>query len=185
MASENTGPQMGALNQDAYASAAEMQVIADKISAGEYADALSLCAHGYALALSRYCMAFTGSQSESEALVEEVLTAAHAGFSQYRSGRDVRAWLFGLARRICGRHIELRTRKTGHGFESSGDSKEIQRVRSALSKLKPSEREAVVLRYEAGLSVRELALCCGVDEATAHKRISRGLVRLRSELSEG
>lgn len=185
MASEDTGQKVGALNQDAPENAADTQAIADKISAGDYAGALSMCAHGYAVPLSRYCMAFTGSQSESETLVEEVLSAAYAGFAQYRSGRDVRAWLFGLARRICGRHIELRTRKTGHGLESSGDNKDSQRVRSALSKLKPSEREAVVLRYEAGLSVRELALCCGVDEATAHKRISRGLVRLRSELAQG
>lgn len=185
MATENTGPNVGATIPDTQADAADTQVIADKIAAGDHAGALSLCAHGFAVALSRYCMAFTGSQSESEALVEEILQSAYAGFPQYRSGRDVRAWLFGLARRICGRHIELRARKTRPGIENTGDGKEIQRVRSALSKLKPSEREAVVLRYEAGLSVRELSICCGVDEATVHKRLSRGLVRLRSELAEG
>jgi RNA polymerase sigma-70 factor (ECF subfamily) len=59
-----------------------------------------------------------------------------------------------------------------------------ERARAALAKLKPSEREAVVLRFEAGLSFRELAIACGVDEAAARKRVSRALSRLREELGE-
>jgi RNA polymerase sigma-70 factor (ECF subfamily) len=42
----------------------------------------------------------------------------------------------------------------------------------------------VVLRFEAGLSFRELAIACGVDEAAARKRVSRALARLREELGE-
>jgi RNA polymerase sigma-70 factor (ECF subfamily) len=53
-------------------------------------------------------------------------------------------------------------------------------VRDALEKLKPSEREALVLRFVADLSHREIAVACGLDEAAARKRISRALARLRS-----
>jgi RNA polymerase sigma-70 factor (ECF subfamily) len=42
----------------------------------------------------------------------------------------------------------------------------------------------VTLRYEAGLSFREVAVACGVDEAAARKRVSRALSRLRERLSE-
>ncbi|MCK6587462.1 MAG: RNA polymerase sigma factor [Polyangiaceae bacterium] len=157
--------------------------IEEKIAAGDYQGALAQCAETYAVPLSRYAMAFTGSQSESEGLVEEILLAAAGSFPQYRAGKDVKAWLFGIARRICGRHIELRARKTGHGGAMSNGSP-AAKAREALAKLKPSEREAVVLRYEAGLSVRELAIACGVDEASARKRVSKGLVRLRTELGE-
>jgi RNA polymerase sigma-70 factor (ECF subfamily) len=55
-------------------------------------------------------------------------------------------------------------------------------IRTALDELKPSERDVVVLRYEAGLSYREIADACGIDEATARKRTSRALVRLREAL---
>ena len=60
-----------------------------------------------------------------------------------------------------------------------------QRARDALAKLKPSEREAVVLRYEGELSFRELAAACGVDEAAARKRVSRALSRLRVRFGRG
>ena len=59
-----------------------------------------------------------------------------------------------------------------------------ERLRNALAELKPSEREAVVLRYDAGLSFREVAAACGVDEAAARKRVSRALSRLRASLAE-
>jgi RNA polymerase sigma-70 factor (ECF subfamily) len=64
------------------------------------------------------------------------------------------------------------------------DAFEVRRkarlLRDALEKLKPSEREALVLRYVADLSHREIAMACGLDEAAARKRISRALERMRS-----
>jgi RNA polymerase sigma-70 factor (ECF subfamily) len=188
MASEDAAAAEGSARAETKAFSNGAAAIEEKIAAGDYQAALALCAEAYAIPLSRYAMAFTGSQSESEGLVEEVLIAAAGSFPQYRAGKDVKAWLFGIARRICGRHVELRARKTGHGEALSNSSlsqaSQAARARDALAKLKPSEREAVVLRYEAGLSVRELAIACGVDEASVRKRVSKGLVRLRAELGE-
>ena len=42
----------------------------------------------------------------------------------------------------------------------------------------------MVLRYEAGLSIHELSVAIGVDEASARKRVSRALVRLGSEMGK-
>lgn len=188
MASEDAALAEGTARAETKASSNGAGAIEERIAAGDYQAALAQCAEAYAVALSRYAMAFTGSQSESEGLVEEILLAAAGSFPQYRAGKDVKAWLFGIARRICGRHIELRVRKTGHGeaMSNGGSSLTTQaaKAREALAKLKPSEREAVVLRYEAGLSVRELAIACGVDEASVRKRVSKGLGRLRAELGE-
>jgi RNA polymerase sigma-70 factor (ECF subfamily) len=41
-----------------------------------------------------------------------------------------------------------------------------------------------LLRYEAGLSYREVGEACGVDEAAARKRVSRALARLRELVKE-
>jgi RNA polymerase sigma-70 factor (ECF subfamily) len=57
-------------------------------------------------------------------------------------------------------------------------------VRDALDRLKPSEREALVLRYVADLSHREIGIACGLDEATARKRCSRALAHLRTAMPE-
>lgn len=174
---------------------AEAREIERLIAAGDYREALG-AARAYAMPLGRLCMAFTASQAESEELVQETLIAAFDGFAQYRGEGSVRAWLFGIARRICGRHNEMRSRRearlklvhdTGRGpdaIELSLERERAERARAALAKLKPSEREAVVLRYDAGLSFREVAQACGVDEAAARKRVSRALARMRADLIE-
>lgn len=174
----------------------EGEAIEQLIAGGEHREALARCARAYALALGRLCMAFTGSQAESEELVQETLIAAFDGFGQYRADGSVKAWLFSIARRICGRHVEMRARRserlrlvhdTGRGRDAGEmalEKERAERARAALAKLKPSEREAVVLRFEGELSFRELGIACGLDEAAARKRVSRALARLRADLGE-
>jgi len=178
------------------ASSGDGQAIEALVAAGQHREALAACARAYGLPLGRLCLAFTGSQAESEELVQEALLAAFDAFPQYRGEGSVRAFLFGIARRLCGRHVEMRSRREArlrlvHDTGRSRDAGELalereraQRARDALAKLKPSEREAVVLRYEGELSFRELAAACGVDEAAARKRVSRALSRLRADLGE-
>lgn len=175
---------------------AESRAIEALVAEGRYREALARCARAYALPLGRLCMAFTGSQAESEELVQETLLAAFDGFAQYRGEGSARAWLFGIARRLAGRHVEMRARRDArlrlvHDTSRSGDAGELalereraERARAALARLKPSEREAVVLRFEGELSFRELSVACGVDEAAARKRVSRALARLRADLGE-
>jgi RNA polymerase sigma-70 factor (ECF subfamily) len=169
------------------------------IASGQHREALGRCARDFALPLGRLCMAFTGSQAESEELVQETLLAAFDAFPQYRGDGSVRAWLFGIARRLCGRHVEMRARRSERlrlvhdadrnardrdAGELALERERAERAREALGRLKPSEREAVVLRFEGELSFREVAAACGVDEAAARKRVSRALGRLRADLGE-
>ncbi|MFO0590879.1 MAG: sigma-70 family RNA polymerase sigma factor [Polyangiaceae bacterium] len=166
------------------------------IAAGSYRQAVARCAEVYATPLGRLCMAFTGSQAESEELVQETLLAAFDAFPTYRGEGSVKAFMFGIARRICGRHTEMRARRETklrlvHDTSRGADASELalareraERARAALAKLKPSEREAVVLRFEGDLSFKEVAEACGIDEAAARKRVSRALARLRAEIGE-
>ena len=59
-----------------------------------------------------------------------------------------------------------------------------ERARAALEDLRPTEREALLLRYDSELSFREVAAACGCDEAAARKRVSRGLSRMRELLKD-
>ncbi len=177
-------------------SVAEARAIEELIATGDHREALARCARAYAVSIGRLCMAFTGSQADSEELVQETLVAAYHAFPTYRAEGSVRAFLYGIARRLCGRYNETQARQkarlhlvddSSSGTDASDlalEKERAGRARDALAKLKPSEREAVVLRYDAGLGFRELGLACGIDEATARKRVSRALARLRAEIGE-
>ena len=62
----------------------------------------------------------------------------------------------------------------------------VEKYEAALQRLKPADREAIVLRIELGLSVQEVAKAlCKPSVAAAHMAISRAVVRLTKEMSHG
>ena len=165
--------------------------IVELIHSGKHREALTACARTHHTILGRLCIALLGSQADADEAVQETLLRAHRGMASYRAEGSVKAWLCGIARHVCAHTLETR-RKSRELLEvvpvesEARDAFETRRkarvLREALEKLKPSEREALVLRYVADLSHREIALACGLDEAAARKRISRALERMRSVL---
>lgn len=146
----------------------------------------------HAAAIGRVCMALLGSQGEAEDALQDTLLAALDGLEGFRGDGTLRAWLLSVARRRCARRLEARTRErearqslvapaAPPGAERSSMA---ARARRLLEELRPTQREALVLRFAAELSFREVGRVSGVDEATARKRASRGLSRLRSLLGE-
>ena len=169
--------------------------VREALAAGDARTAIALCASRYGASIGRLCMGWLGSQTEAEEAVQETLIAAFDGAAGYRGDGSVPAWLYGIARRVCARRAEGRGRRERQlrlvGNEPAhADGADVllaarrrgERVRLALEQLKPSERDAVVLRYEGELSFREVGESCGIDEATARKRVSRALEKLRSTL---
>lgn len=165
------------------------------LAAGEMRQALLLCAERHGPALGRLCMAWLGSQSEAEDLAQETLVTAYQSFGSYRRDGTLRAWLFGIARKKCSKALETRRRRAAklfliEGGESAPSAEELlerrqsaERARAALGDVRPTEREALVLRFQCELPYEAVAEACEIDEATARKRVSRGLLRLREILT--
>ena len=170
--------------------------IEELVAEGKHRDAVALCVREHGPAVGRLCMALLGSQPDAEEVLQETMLAAYAQMASWRGEGTVRAWLFGIARRQCARRFERGALERRHlrvvpdaaagAAVSVGVSldtmRRAEKVRAALTGLKPSEREALVLHYQGELSFREIAELCGIDEAAARKRASRGLARLRKTL---
>jgi RNA polymerase sigma-70 factor (ECF subfamily) len=212
MKAEDEGQQMqaGALRLDAMqearsagsAAAAQPDTIGVDLDVkaalerGDKRGAVLLCAERHGQAIGRLCMALLGAQADAEDVVQETLIDAYRGLAGWRGEGSLRAWLFGIARRKCARELERGSRRRAklrlvgegegpvEGAELVTQRRRADSAREALGTLRPSEREAVVLRFGAGLSFREVAEACGIDEAAARKRVSRGLAALRSRLVE-
>lgn len=173
------------------ASLDEPDPIVALIRAGDLRAAASACATTYGTAIGRVCMALLGSQADADEAVQETLLRAHRSMGTYRAEGSVKAWLCGIARHVCVHMLELRRKQRellevvptdGEGRDAFLVRRRARVVRDALNKLKPTEREALVLRYVSDLSHREIATATNLDEQAARKRISRALARLRSVL---
>ncbi len=64
------------------------------------------------------------------------------------------------------------------------DVGERERIRNALLKLRPEQRAAVVLRYYEDMSEADTAEILGRPLGTVKSMVSRGIDKLREELSE-
>ncbi len=171
----------------AIASAVEPpEPIGELIKTGRHRDALAACARTHGAILGRLAMALLGSQADADEAVQETLLRAHKAMPSYRAEGSVKAWLCGIARHVCAHTLETRRRgrellelvPAEEGTTSTFASARTLRV--ALAKLKPSERECLVLRFVGDLDHREIATALGLDEPAARKRISRALAHLRT-----
>jgi RNA polymerase sigma-70 factor, ECF subfamily len=70
-----------------------------------------------------------------------------------------------------------------HGDEPSSALEERERIKAALERLSPLQREAIVLAYFGGRTYREVAKELRIPEGTAKTRLRDGLIKLREVMA--
>jgi RNA polymerase sigma-70 factor (ECF subfamily) len=187
-ASERLEPPLEAAEQD--------QDIVLAVQRGEVRRALSLCVQRHGTSIGRLCLAMLGSQIDADDVTQETLLSAHQSFAEFRQQGTLRAWLLGIARNKCLQFLERYRRRgarlrlvrdAGVPATVPPDALVLERARQAralLERVRPSDRDALLLRYCGELSFREIAAACGIEEASARKRVSRALLALRSTLEK-
>jgi RNA polymerase sigma-70 factor (ECF subfamily) len=130
--------------------------------------------------VARLCMALLGDAAAAETALERV--AREAGAHKFEDGKDARTTLIGIARAACANQLsKLPIRTAAWGGAEPPKGAAAANARAALGKLKPTEREAVVLHLVGGLDAAQVAEACGTDLATARGRIARGIAQLVQE----
>jgi RNA polymerase sigma-70 factor (ECF subfamily) len=172
--------------------------ILEALGRGDRQAALRLCVQLHGVSIGRLCMAMVALQVDADDLTQETLLTAHQGFAEFRQEGSVRAWLLGIARNKCLQHLEKHRRRgarlrlvtAGNAAleepspDPVGVRSRAEQARALLLQVRPSDRDALLLRYAGELSFKEVAAACGIAEAAARKRVSRALSALRSAVGK-
>jgi len=172
--------------------------ILQALTRGDRRRALSLCVQLHGSSIGRLCMAMLGSQVDADDVTQETLLAAYHAFAEYRSLGTLRSWLLGIARNKCLQQLEKHRRRGARlrlvrAREAAADApreldqelfERAEQARALLARVRPSDRDALLLRYSGELSFKEVAAACGIEETAARKRVSRALLALRSRLGK-
>jgi DNA-directed RNA polymerase specialized sigma24 family protein len=139
-------------------------------------------------ALTRVCMALLGDAASAERALERV--AREAGAATLDASTSPVVHLMRLARRACANQLsKLPVRHTASfGVDEpkavparEPESEHAAVARASLGRLKPTEREAVVMHLVGGLDAAQIAEVCEVDLTTTRQRIARGVAQLVEE----
>jgi RNA polymerase sigma factor (sigma-70 family) len=154
---------------------------------------------GAARALAR---SLTSSGADSEDVVQDACLRAFRGIASFR-GVNARCWLLTIVRRAAYDWLSQsrRTPETVADFECLTDQLEVpqdavtpeselaldqdrRKTDQAIQSLPLMLRNAILLRYEQGLSYREIALAIDVPIGTVMSRLCRAHRRLGTMLEE-
>ena len=143
----------------------------------------------------RYVASRVGRPSDAEDLAQLVFVKALEALPRYElRGVPFGGWLFRLARNVVIDHVRTRREHVTLEVivEKSTDERgpdelavlrqEMDSIAHALRRLTPDQREAVELRFFAGLSAKDAAEAMGRQEGTVRGLQFRAIAALRREL---
>jgi RNA polymerase sigma-70 factor (ECF subfamily) len=160
------------------------------------ADAFGELFDRYHVPVYRYIASRVARPSDAEDLTQTVFVKALEALPRYElRGAPFGGWLFRLARntvidfaRTRHEHADLAELAAQPADDAAPDAlvttrQELAEVRRALARLTDEQREAISLRFFAGLSAREAAAAMGKQEGTIRGLQFRAIAALRRHLS--
>lgn len=163
-------------------------------------------AEAYAILVKRYqkpiynlMIRMTSSQEDAFDLTQETFLRAYERLEKYNPSSRFFPWLYTLGLNLARDFLRKGKRENAKSLESElaqrnfsnpSEQEEVLlerldagRLKNVLEKLSLDYREAIILRFHEGMSMKDIALALGISVSGAKMRVHRGLLMLRHLLS--
>ena len=180
-------------------------VVVRRVVAGD-TEAFAILVDRYYARCTRYAAHVVGNREDAEEAVQDAFVRAYRALGDYDERDRFSAWLFRILINQC-RSVAARAARRAQTFADSDDGDapdafaapgagaygdgdpaahyaERDRLDRALARLRPEQREAVVLRLAEELTYEEMAVVTGAGVSALKMRVSRAVARLRELLTE-
>lgn len=141
----------------------------------------------------RICFLYLRNREDAEDAAMEAFSRALAKSAGFRGGSQPRTWLVRIAINVCKDMLRSRSRRKNLGSTPledipANDELSVQEdrlaVSSAISSLPPIYREAAVLHFYNGFTIKESAKIAGITQTAMAFRIRRARELLKKSLGE-
>ncbi|HEY2376295.1 MAG TPA: RNA polymerase sigma factor [Gemmatimonadaceae bacterium] len=150
----------------------------------------------HAQALARFACSF-GAIDEADDLVQDTFVRAFNSLDGFRGESSFRTWLFTIERRLLLDRRRAEKRRPIRVEVQEGDAateydaldsmvagEAANRVREAMKKLSPTQREVFTLRVAQGLSYKEIADLVGTTEGAARVHYHNAMRAVKEYLDD-
>ena len=138
-----------------------------------------------------------GARHDVEDVVQETFVKAFASIDGFRGDSSLRTWLFTIAKRLVvdhrradrrrGEQVEVQDADARTAFDPLdavvADETE-RRMRGAVQRLTPTQREVFVLRVGEGMSYKEIADSVGTTEGAARVHYHNAMRAIKELLDD-
>jgi len=150
----------------------------------------------HAPSLARYAVSL-GVREAVEELVQDTFVRAFGSLDAFRGDSSLRTWLFTIARRLVFDRRRARRRQKDMAELQDGDvvteydaldgmiaEEAEQKMRRAIDRLTPMQREVFTLRVSDGLSYKDIADVVGTTEGAARVHYHNALRQIKETLHD-
>ena len=158
--------------------------------------AATLLVERHAAAVARFASS-AGARGDVDEVVQDTFVRAFASLDSFRGESSLRTWLFTIARRLLldrrrsdrrrGEQVEVHENDVATEYDSLDAvvADETQRrLRSAMARLTPTQREVFTLRVSEGLSYSEIADAVDTTEGAARVHYHNAMRAVKEFLNE-
>ena len=148
----------------------------------------------YGDGILRLCILYLGDRHLAEDAFQETFIKAWKKWDGFRGDSSVKTWLTRIAVNTCRDMLRsgwFRTMRRSQPVETLFDratDEDIQEefaVRDALMRLPGLYREVVLLHFDQGLKIKEIAQALRLSANTVSTRLRRARALMEKELKEG
>ncbi len=158
------------------------------------AQAFDVLYRRHVTAVYRYCLSHVSHQADAEELTSQVFLTALETLPRYNGRGPFAAWLMGIARHKCADYHRRHYQKREVAMEGAADvpatavspderldqANLLDCLRQAMRQISPDRREALQLRFWAGLSVRETAVAMRRGQSAVKMLVARAISDLQA-----
>lgn len=174
-------------------------------------DAFRLLVERHSGSIFRVAYRMTGSQADSEELVQETFLRAYKSLGSFELRANFGTWLYRIAMNrtldfLSSRKTQMQSKETYEIADSpdsqSTDARQVQlptsqpgpdrlllsaeikkRVAAAMGLLTPAERVAFTMRHMEGQSIEEIGAALNLKASAAKNCVFRAVQKLRNQLA--
>ena len=141
----------------------------------------------------RLCCAILRDAALAQDATQETFIKVYKKLDSFRGDSSEKTWLMHIAINVCRdmrrgawfRFMDRRVSLEALPEPVAAPAREHELLTLAVMRLPRKELEAVLLRYDQGMQVKEIAGALGVTPAAVSQRLKHAHARLRRELEGG
>lgn len=148
----------------------------------------------YSVRVYNKCYGFSKSEKEAEDLTQDVFLQLFIKLASFKGRSKFSSWLYSFTYNFCVNYVNRNhERKIRDVSDSISDNEPIvqnsdsdddlyqmqsEKLKIALAQIEPEDKKLLLLKYQDGVSIKELAVLLNISESAVKMRLKRAKARI-------